>query len=89
MINVSLVYILGFVLTKKKYESCLKVTFGGHKVIVQRCDDMGVQFLWISDLPTIRGLIFVDAYGHSITCSYKHAYFVGLIFKDRHLSAKT
>ena len=46
----------------------------------------GVQFLRMGDLPT---LIFAYAYGHPIMCSYKRAYFAGLIFSDRLLTAKT
>ena len=47
-----------------------------------------VQFSRMGDLPTIRDLIFMDAY-RRIVCLYRHAYFAGLIFADRLLTVKT
>ena len=43
----------------------------------------------MGDLLTFRGLIFTDAHGLTITCMYKRAYFMGLIFADCRLTAKT
>ena len=40
----------------------------------------GVQFLWIGALQHFAGSIFLDARDHASMCTYKRAYFMGLIF---------
>ena len=34
-----------------------------------------VQFLWIGNLHTFHGSIFMDMHNHAITCIYKYACF--------------
>ena len=43
----------------------------------------------MGDLATFRSLIFTDACGLPVMGLYKRAYFAGLLFADRHLTAKS
>ena len=49
----------------------------------------GAQFPRTVHLYHFMGLIFVDAHAHARYVLYNRAYFVGLIFTVRRLSAKT
>ena len=49
----------------------------------------GAQFPRIVHLYHFTGLIFVDTHTHTHYVLYNQAYFVGLIFTVRRLSAKT
>jgi hypothetical protein len=49
----------------------------------------GVQFSRMASLQSFRGLIFADVGDHAHCTLYNRTYFVGLIFADSHLSAKT
>jgi hypothetical protein len=49
----------------------------------------GVQFSWMANLQSFRGLIFTDASDHAHHILHNHTYFAGLIFADSRLSAKT
>ncbi len=46
----------------------------------------GIQFLWMA---SIQSFLFADASDHAHYTLYNHTYFMGLIFADSRLSAKT
>jgi hypothetical protein len=48
----------------------------------------GVQFSWMANLQSFRGLIFADACDHAHYTLHNRTYFAGLIFADSRLSLK-